>query len=819
MNFEYNQEQRMLADSLQRYFSQPAAPSQMAPTGSAQWQQISELGAPAMLFDEQCGGLGGSAFDVMLVFETVGQALLRLPLLSTLLCGSALARAGSPLQQDYLAVLLAGQAQAAWAHQEADGHYEDWQVACRAQAHAEGWRLDGVKVLVQHAESADSFIVSARTAGAANEREGISLFVVPRTALGLTLQHGAQIEGGTLSRLQFDHLILPLTALLGRTGGAAEILDYCTGRALLALCAEALGAMTAAKQATLLYLQTRTQFGVLIGSFQALQHRMVDLYIEIEQARSAVINAAASFAADGYADARALSAAKFTIGRVAKQVAEECIQLHGGMGMSWELPLAHYAKRLIMIDHQFGDEDHHLQRYMALSAAADAIKLKSESSMDLFISSQDSAAAAAHAADAALQATQIAGVTAATPVRNIALVAVIGAGTMGSGIAMNFLNAGIPVLLLEMQAEALARGRATILKTYDAALARGKLSTAERDARMALLTTTLAYEEIAAADLVIEAVFEDLTVKQQVFVQLDSVMKPGAILASNTSTLDMNQIAAFTMRPQDVLGLHFFSPAHVMRLLEVVRTAQTAPEVLASVMLLAQKINKVAVVSGVCDGFIGNRMLRFYREQALARVEQGATPQQVDLALERWGMAMGPFRMADLAGLDIGWAVRKRQYAADPSMHRSVIADRLCEAGRFGQKSGAGWYAYAPGERSALPDAAVTALIEQVRAEHGLTTRPVSDEEIVERCMFALVNEGARIVEEGIAARCSDVDLVYLAGYGFPAHRGGPLFWAEQIGWATVLAKLKEFAAVGAADARFWQPAALLVRLAQAGSV
>jgi 3-hydroxyacyl-CoA dehydrogenase len=414
-------------------------------------------------------------------------------------------------------------------------------------------------------------------------------------------------------------------------------------------------------------------------------------------------------------------------------------------------------------------------------------------------------------------AAKIPDVPADTPMRKIERVSVIGAGTMGGGIAMNFLNAGIPVVLLEMKQDALDRGIATIRKNYENTVKKGKLSAEKMEQRMALLTPSLSYDEIAGTDLVIEAVFEDIGVKEQVFGKLDAVMKQDAILASNTSTLDMNRIASFTKRPQDVVGLHFFSPANVMRLLEVVRAEQTGKDVLATVMQLAKKIKKVAVVSGVCDGFIGNRMLKYYRNQANALLEEGASPQQIDRALEKWGMAMGPFRMGDLAGLDIGWSIRKRLYAEDPDMKRSVIADQLCELGRFGQKTGKGWYRYEPGKRDALPDAEVEAVIAAARASAGITPRKVSDEEIIERCIFALVNEGARILEEGIAARASDIDMVYLTGYGFPAHRGGPMLYAEIVGLTNVVEKMRSFAAQPGGDAGFWKPANSLVRMAAAG--
>ena len=414
-------------------------------------------------------------------------------------------------------------------------------------------------------------------------------------------------------------------------------------------------------------------------------------------------------------------------------------------------------------------------------------------------------------------ATRIGDIPQDTPTRPIRLVGVIGAGTMGGGIAMNFANAGIPVKLLEMSAAALERGLGTIARNYDGALKKGKLSSEQRDQRMAAIQPTLDYADLADADLVIEAVYEELAIKQAVFTELDAVMKEGAILASNTSTLDLNKIAAFTRRPQDVVGLHFFSPANVMRLLEVVRGAATSKDVLATVMKLAKTIRKLPVVSGVCDGFIGNRMINKYSAQAMQLIEEGALPAQVDRVLEQFGFAMGPFRMSDLAGGDIGWAIRKRQYAQNPQMRHEVIADRLGELGRFGQKTGAGWYNYLPGDRSARPAPEIDVLITQVRAQAGQVTREIRDDEIRDRLVYALVNEGARILEEGIAERASDIDMVYLNGYGFPLHRGGPMLYADQIGLFRVTRRMRQFAAQPGADASFWQPAPLLARLAAEG--
>ena len=404
-----------------------------------------------------------------------------------------------------------------------------------------------------------------------------------------------------------------------------------------------------------------------------------------------------------------------------------------------------------------------------------------------------------------------------TPLRKIERIAVVGAGTMGGGITMNFLNAGIPVTLLEMKQEALDRGLATIRRNYESSARKGRLTAQQLEERMALLEPTLSYDDLKDADMVIEAVFEDIAVKEAVFRQLDEVMKPGAILASNTSTLDLNKIADFTTRPRDVVGTHFFSPANVMKLLEVVRGGRTAKDVLATVMSLAKKIRKTAVVSGVCDGFIGNRMVEQYIRQALFLLEEGATPSQVDRAVESWGMAMGPFRMSDLAGNDIGWAIRKRRYRERPNFKYSKIADRLCEQGRFGQKTGLGWYRYEAGRRDALPDPAVEQMIADYRKEIGAQRRAIDDDEIVHRLIFALVNEGSAILQEGISSRASDIDMVYLTGYGFPLHRGGPMLYADEVGLYNVVDRMKRFAADPHGDPGFWMPAPLLAKLASEG--
>jgi len=426
-------------------------------------------------------------------------------------------------------------------------------------------------------------------------------------------------------------------------------------------------------------------------------------------------------------------------------------------------------------------------------------------------------AALRHAFFAERKTSKIADVPSDTPTRDIKKVGVIGAGTMGTGISINFLNAGIPVTIVEMKKEGLDRGVEAIRKVYEGQVKKGRMTEEKAKAKIDLLTPSLSYDDISDADLVIEAVFEEMGVKEQVFNKLDEICKPGAILASNTSTLDVNKIASFTKRPEDVVGLHFFSPANIMKLLEVVRGDKTAKDVLATAMKLAKTIRKTAVVSGVCDGFIGNRMINQYSREALAMLEEGASVQQIDKAIEKFGFAMGPLRMADLAGGDIGWAIRKRLYAENPDMKKSLIADRLCELGRFGQKTGSGYYRYEPGNRKALHDPEVDKVVEECRKEMGITPRKISNKEIVQRCVYALVNEGARLLEEGIAQRASDIDMVYLTGYGFPVFRGGPMHYAEQVGLANVVRDTEPFAENPNTQPGFWEPAPLLAKCAAEG--
>ncbi|RWU18968.1 3-hydroxyacyl-CoA dehydrogenase [Pseudomonas alkylphenolica] len=415
------------------------------------------------------------------------------------------------------------------------------------------------------------------------------------------------------------------------------------------------------------------------------------------------------------------------------------------------------------------------------------------------------------------EAGKVPGIEASTALRPIAKVAVIGAGTMGGGIAMNFANAGIPVTLLERQGDALDRGLVHIRQTYAISVKRGKLTDTQLEQRMALLSGTLDYADLADADLVIEAVFEQLAIKQDVFRQLDRVCKPGAILATNTSSLDVDQIAAVTARPQDVIGLHFFSPANVMRLLEVVNARETAPEVLATTLKMGRTIGKIPVVSGVCFGFIGNRMLEPYAREAHRLVLEGATPAQVDDVLTGLDLNMGVFTMLDLAGVDVNFLVRDANRAAiahDDSYCR--LGDELYSLGRYGQKTGRGFYQYEGRQRH--NDYEVVALAERLAGELHIPRRPVDDKEIHDRCLFMLINEGIQLLDEGIALRASDIDLVWINGYGFPAHLGGPMHYAEQIGLDRVLAGIRYFRQTLGDYGQMWfTPAPLLERLVAAG--
>jgi len=424
----------------------------------------------------------------------------------------------------------------------------------------------------------------------------------------------------------------------------------------------------------------------------------------------------------------------------------------------------------------------------------------------------DQARALIHAFFAERAVSKIPDVPKETPVLPIRQAAIIGAGTMGGGIAMALANAGIPVLLKDTDQAALDRGLATIRKNYEGSVKKGRFSQEVMDQRMAVIRPQLSYDGLDSADLIIEAVFENMALKKQVFAELDRVAKPACVLASNTSTLDIDQIAASTSRPHMVIGLHFFSPAHVMRLLEIVRGKATSKEVIATAMALAKTLRKVGVLVGNCWGFVGNRMMLPYMREAQFLVEEGATPEQVDQALYDWGMAMGIFAVDDMGGIDVQWRVRQ-EHPEDPKLRRPLVLDKLYHRGRLGQKTGAGWYRYDE-NRKATPDPEVAALIEQTAREAGIARRTIGAEEIIERSIYIMINEGARILEEGYALRASDIDTVYLAGYGFPAYHGGPMWFADTVGLDKIHRRIQEF---HRAHGEQWKPAPLLERLAQAG--
>lgn len=399
--------------------------------------------------------------------------------------------------------------------------------------------------------------------------------------------------------------------------------------------------------------------------------------------------------------------------------------------------------------------------------------------------------------------------------RTVARVGVVGGGMMGAGIAVAVLDAGLPVTMVERDEASLARGRAHIEKVYDGQIAKGRMTDAGKAQVMTRWRGSITYDALADSDLVIEAVFEDTTVKQAVFAELDRACKPGAVLASNTSYLDIDALAATISRPGDVVGLHFFSPANVMKLLEVVVPAQVSADVVATAFELAKRLRKVPVRAGVCDGFIGNRVLAVYRTAADYLMEDGASPYQIDTAVREFGFAMGPFQVADLAGGDIGWATRKRRAATrDPNARYVQIADRLCERGWFGQKTGRGYYLYRDGARTGLPDPEVEAIVEAERQRAGVTPRRFSDNDIIRRYMCAMINEGANVVHERIALRPLDVDVTFIHGYGFPRHRGGPMQYADTVDLATILDDIREFAKE---DPLFWRPSPLLVELVERG--
>jgi 3-hydroxyacyl-CoA dehydrogenase len=406
------------------------------------------------------------------------------------------------------------------------------------------------------------------------------------------------------------------------------------------------------------------------------------------------------------------------------------------------------------------------------------------------------------------EAAKIPDVPGDTPSREIRKAAVLGAGTMGGGIAMNFANVGIPVTVVEVAQDALDRGLGVVRKNYEATASRGRLTMQDVEKRMELISGTTDWSKIADADIVVEAVFEEMPIKKEVFAKIDGICKPGAVLATNTSTLDVDEIASATKRPADVIGMHFFSPANVMRLLEVVRGQKSAKDVITTAMSVGRRIAKVPVLVGVCYGFVGNRMLHQRGREAEKLILEGALPHEVDKVLTDFGFPMGPFAMGDLAGLDVGWRIRKGKGV------KSAVADRICELGRFGQKTGAGYFRYEKGDRTPIPDPDVEKIIVEVASEQGITRRKIGEDEILARLLYPMVNEGAKILEEKIAIRASDIDVIWVYGYGWPVYRGGPMFWADQVGLKTIRDRMNEWRKTQGED---WKPAPLLDRLASEG--
>jgi len=444
----------------------------------------------------------------------------------------------------------------------------------------------------------------------------------------------------------------------------------------------------------------------------------------------------------------------------------------------------------------------------------DGMKRERELFAELLVSPESRAQR--HVFFAEREVAKVPGLPKDTAKRDVKSAAIIGAGTMGGGIAMNFANAGIPVKILEVKEDALERGIAVIRKNYENTAKKGRITQEQVEQRMALIQPTLSYDDLGDVDLVIEAVFENMDVKKAVFTELDRVCKPGAILATNTSTLDVNRIASFTKRPEDVVGMHFFSPANVMKLLENVRGEKTSDEVVATVMDLSRRIGKVGVLVGVCHGFVGNRMLHKRQAEAVQLVNEGANPAQVDKVLFDLGFPMGPFAMSDLAGMDVGYRIREELRKEDPdNAPPRNWTDDLVEQGRLGQKTQAGVFDYKEGDRTPVPSSEVDALIAKFREENGIQSRDISDQEILERCMYIMVNEGAKILEEGIAARPLDVDVIWIYGYGFPVYRGGVLFWADSVGLKTIYDKVSQIHQETGSDT--WKPAALLEKLAKEG--
>jgi 3-hydroxyacyl-CoA dehydrogenase len=458
--------------------------------------------------------------------------------------------------------------------------------------------------------------------------------------------------------------------------------------------------------------------------------------------------------------------------------------------------------------------------YRCIKAVKAAVELPFEQGvkreMELFEEAEASTQSAAqrHVFFAEREVAKIPDIPKDTPKIPIRKVGIIGAGTMGGGIAVCFVSAGFPVILIEQSQEFLDKGMATISKNYGSSVKKGRMTQEAADKLIAMITPSLNYDDLNDVDLVVEAAFEDMGVKREIFGKLDKVCKKEAILATNTSTLDINEIANSTSRPEQVIGLHFFSPANIMRLLEIVRGAKTSKSVIATSMSLAKTIKKIGVLVGVCHGFVGNRILYQYRRESMFLIEEGASPEQVDKVITGFGLPMGPFAMADLAGLDIGYRVRKAQGKPKDERYSGTVADRLAEMNRLGQKTKAGFYKYEEGSRNPIPDPEVAKIIEEVSNELNIKRREISDEEILQRCIYPMINEGAKILEEGIALRSSDIDMIWINGYGFPVYRGGPMHYGETVGLKSVYDKICEFREV---HGKIWAPSPLLERLAKEG--
>jgi 3-hydroxyacyl-CoA dehydrogenase len=462
---------------------------------------------------------------------------------------------------------------------------------------------------------------------------------------------------------------------------------------------------------------------------------------------------------------------------------------------------------------------------MAPSKAIDAVEAATKLPFDKGLAREgelfreclfsDQSKAMIHAFFGERAVAKVPGIGKETPLVEIKRAAVVGGGTMGGGITMNYANAGIPVLFKEVSQEALDKGLATIKKNYAATVTKGRLTQKQMDDRMALIEPVLTYDKFKEADIVTEAVFEEMALKKKVFAELEKATRPDAILASNTSTLNIDEIASATSRPDKVIGHHYFSPANVMRVIEIVRGKQSSGTVIATSMALSKRLNKVGILVGNCRGFLGNRMFHHYQREAQFLLEEGAKVEEVDAALYEYGMAMGPMAVGDLAGLDVGWRIRKEYKHLEPKgIRQPLVADQICEQGRYGQKTGAGWYKYEPGSRAPIPDPAVEAIIEKSAAEAGIKRRKISKQEILDRTLYALVNEGANILSEGIALRAVDIDMLYILGYGYPAYRGGPMWYADTVGLKKVYERVREFEKE---HGSLWTPAPLLKDLAESG--